>query len=241
VPKLVPTLILAVALGAAACAGGSGAKPPAGGSVSTSTTLGAPAADVAFARRIGLTLADFPAGWSEQPRSDDIHDAAATRQLRKCLHLNGPPARRPLATAESPDFRSRDGASVVWSHVGVALHPDRITRGMNLIAGSGVASCLAEGLDTVYARDVKLPTGTRVGKVVVRRESYPATGDRTIAYQVEVPVSVGNRSVNVYVDVIVVQQGRIDIILTDTDVYAPLPIETSRALLRRMLARAAAA
>ena len=127
--------------------------------------------------------------------------------------------------------------SHVTSHIGVAQTPRQAAHALDVVSGSKVPQCLAAAIDLEYRDNIQLPAGTHVGRVSVRRESFPGMGDRTVAYQVAVPVEAQGQHANVYVDFIVVQRGRVGIFLTESNVYVPTAIETSQALLQKMLAR----
>ena len=229
-------LIVVAAIAGTACSGGSSnASKPAPDSAVTSTTFRGTPADRALAHRIGLTLADLPKGWTQKPRRTVPDDGAQV--IRRCLHIPGPKVVNTAVDADSPDFASPDRVSYVSSHIAVAQTQQQAAHALDVVSGSKVPQCLAAALDVQYRHVSEVRPDTRVGRVSVRRESLPGTGERTVAYQVEVPVESQGQHVNVYIDFIVVQRGRVGIFLTESDEFAPAAIETSQALLRKMLAR----
>jgi len=102
---------------------------------------------------------------------------------------------------------------------------------------------LAGALETAIkdqSSSAALPKGAKFGKVSVNPESFASLGTRTVAYRISVPVTAQGLNVGVYVDLILVQQGRIGILLTAEDTFAPFPTDISASLIQKMLSRVGA-
>lgn len=144
---------------------------------------------------------------------------------------------RPVAISESPNFVAPDHVAQFASNVLVAPTRERVTQAFGWLTAGKVPPCLAHVFNTYYAH-TSTTSGATYGTISARRESYPALGDRTVAFQLEIPTTIKGQSVQLYFDLIVVQHGRVEIQLVAGDAFAPPAIEASRPLLEKMLARA---
>ena len=242
--------VLSLAMLAGCSTGGSSKAGTSTSTDRTGTTTSSPPtpsspttnpADEAIARRAVLTLSDLPPGWTSKPRTNEGRDKF-NRQLSACFHIPGPKLIADAADAASPDFNSPVN-EVVSSSVGVARSVRDMTKALDLISGPNAPACFAAAFNTELTDRLnsstgdKPPEGTKIGTVTVSPESFEALGDRTVAFRATIPVSTKAIDTAVYVDFIVVQQGRAGIILSAEDTYAPFPIEISASLLRKVLAR----
>jgi hypothetical protein len=156
--------------------------------------------------------------------------------------VRGPKLIANAANADSPDFSSPEH-QVVTNTVGVARSARVIAKVLDVISGPGAPKCVAAAFGTAISEGLKsssadtLPAGTKIGTVSVSPESFAALGDRTVAFQASIPVSIKGSSGTVYVDIIIVQQGRAGLILTAEDTLTPFPVDVSASLLRKVLAR----
>jgi hypothetical protein len=190
-------------------------------------------ADVTLAHHLALSLSDLPPGWTSTPHEDQ-KNAKADEELNACMHLPGTKLIASAASADSPDFTSSSRQQITNS-VGVATKPSDVAMVLDLLSGANTGACFAGYLDTVLKSAAS--SDAKIGKSSVAPESFDALGDRTVALRATVPVSTKGLNVNVYADIVVVQKGRVGILLTAEDTLNPFPTGMSASLIRKVLAR----
>src|SRR5215471_3543082 len=86
------------------------------------------AADTAAAKKMVLTSADLPAGWTAQPKdsSADASDTEVVSELAGCLHVDAGAFHHDNPKAESPEFDSADNSS---AQIEVAFTPSTAEAG----------------------------------------------------------------------------------------------------------------
>ncbi len=68
-----------------------------------------------------------------------------------------------------------------------------------------------------------LPSDAKLGTATVSPMSFPQTGDKSVAYQVKVPVSYKGLDVTIYLDEIVSIKGRAQVAMSFEGVLNPFP------------------
>lgn len=218
------------------CSGGA-SKPDASNTLpSETTTTTNPAvspADQALAQRLALSLSDFPPGWTSKPH-EDKKNAKADEELNACLKLPGTKLIPDAANADSPDFTSSSDQRVS-NAVAVTKSRADVTKALDVLASADIGTCFSRYLDTVLKESAT--SDAKIGKASVSPESFDSLGDRTVALRATVPVTTKGLNVNVYADIVVVQKGRVAILLTAEDTFTPFPTDMSATLIGKVLAR----
>jgi hypothetical protein len=192
-----------------------------------------PAADLAAAKAAVLTAADLP-GYTATPSTPggDL-PKSATQRFAKCLNLpttifdDTPGAQ----TADSPDF---DKASAEVSSE-VEIDPTRadIDQGWSQFSKATVERCLGGLFDDSLRGSVP---GASFGKVNVTRFE-PQIGNRSVGYQVTIPVTKDGQNFPLYIDFLFVARDRGGITLSGANANQPFDRATEIALTRKMYDR----
>jgi hypothetical protein len=248
---------VAVLLAVAACGGSSSTKAPAAAgsgstsvttTVSTTSTTGAPqdvVTDKALAQAAALKLSDLPAGWTSQQHTNSPDVPSVDTQLAKCLGVsvdklnqNGP------ADADSPDFSDANNNSITnslgYTPSAAAAKGDLATFGDPRVPGC-LTTALGIYLKNQAAHPAKssdtLPPGVTFGTAAVAPMSFPTIGDGSVAYRVNVPVSVTSSTITVYVDLIVATKGRAGVEMDFTAIGTPFPADQEQRLISVVVGR----
>lgn len=237
------TALFAVAVAATlltACGNNaSGQSRPAQSGQPSTTQTGDPrtpaqiAADKKLAEQANLQLSDFPDGWQSKPADDSSpDDAKADDALARCLHVDPSFVHQSDASddsSSSPDFSAPDGDQTVSSNVGVTPNAAYATRTVQAFAAPSAPGCFSDYLNTELAasiaQDPQSLGGAKIGKVTVGQVQFPTLDDRTVALRFDVPVSVQGLSVDAYLDVVIIQQGRSGAVLTFQDFGSAFPTD----------------
>jgi hypothetical protein len=70
-----------------------------------------------------------------------------------------------------------------------------------------------------------LPAGVKLGQSTVEQMSFPTYGDKTIAYQVKIPITYSSLNVSVYLDLIIAIKGRANVATTFQATTSPFPTD----------------
>lgn len=184
-------------------------------------------ADLALARSVLLVRADLGDGFTGVKHADQAIPAGA-----RC----GPLSESDLTItgkADSPDFRlQRPGVLLT---AGSSVHVYRTLREANASfsrgTGKQVTTCLADVIR------LSAPAGQEIRVRSAKRISFPGVAPKTVAYRIVASVAAGaGQSVTVYLDAIVLQQGRIQASLVFTSAGSPLA-ETDRVVLAGVVAK----
>jgi hypothetical protein len=225
-PKLFPLRWLVVAvsasvIGISACGSSSKTSSPPGSSTSSipSSSKQDIAADTAAAQAAKLKLSDFPPGWTSAPPSNTTGSQSVTGQLAKCLGVTEANLSKPPAKALSDDFSQSN--MTASSTVGYRATSAEQTAAFNLWASPKTPSCMTTAVSATIEEAIKhpttgstLPAGVKFGQSAFQTMSFPTYGDKTIAYQLKVPVDYKGLSLAFYEDAIVVIKGRADVVMS---------------------------
>ena len=170
--------------------------------------------DKAVAQAALLTLADFPAGWSEVPTGDET-DGDAANKLAACvgresiLDVGG-------AKASTGDFTDPEGNVTISQQVGIAETVDEAAAQLAGLEEPGVTACIQEATRELFADLIEnpptpadsLPEGAAIGEVTFGRLNVSPVGEQLVAYRLTVPISVEAFTIDFYLDLVFVRQAR---------------------------------
>jgi hypothetical protein len=190
-------------------------------------------ADKAAAQAAALKLSDFPAGWTSKPASNMSPSQDITAQLAKCLGVSQADLTKAPALYYSPDFSESSSNNTASSSVGYRASAAFQQSSFANLSGAKVPDCLTTAVAAVINESIKhptnpsdtLPAGAQVGTTTVSPMSFPQFGDKSIAYQVKVPVSYQSLSIDAYVDIILSIKGRADAAMSFEGVTNPFPVD----------------
>jgi len=219
-----------------ACGGGgssSKASEPASTAPTSTTTTTKPAQDVAAdkaaAEAASLKLADFPTGWTSAPQSNDSTAPQIYSGLARCLGVpedqltsTGP------ASIDSPDFSDTNN-NTVSDHIGYTPDAATAAKKFAVLSAPTVPNCFTTAVKAAIDDAMRhpsdpnntLPPNTKLGTATVKQMSFPTFGDQTVAYQIEVPISVGALSMSLYLDEVLAVKGRVGTTLSFEAVGSP--------------------
>ncbi len=202
------------------------------------------AADQATARRMVLSAADLPPGWTPQPadRVDD-HDLGISPGMARCFHVHAGDYALRDAKASSPLFADgrQHSAQVKVVVAGSAARPERR---IALFRRAGADRCVGESYGAELAKVVhRDPTkrAIEIGQATATR--LPASGladDDEASFRVTVPLARGVAHDTLYVDLVFLRVGRVAVDGSFASQGRPFDEATSRQLTRTVLARAPA-
>jgi hypothetical protein len=181
--------------------------------------------DQAKARSIALHQADLPAGWVGKPNTNTSQDNP------RCSNYN--PDQSDLietGDVDSPDFTRADG-SFVSSSVGIFKTRKMAQTGYARVAVPQLASCFGE-LFKKGAAPAKVQL-LRVGALAFRR-----LGDRSNAYRLTANVTVQGTTLQVAIDIVTFNRGRVDAAMIFLGIRGPLSLAFEQALAAKVAARA---
>lgn len=222
-------LSAAVAVCALATTAGCGSSPAPGapsraqapdpGAASTSPTLSA--TERLDARESLIRLSDFPDGWTTQGKITEGDGASGltkseATQLTECLEV--PPSEIDTAIPHWTSARFVESSDAVTVDDDVSVYPDaaKADTDYSTFSDSKTPGCLVELLGPTIAQQIgaQLQPGQRVGTVTAGTRDIGSFGTRSGDIELAVPIVEGTKEVPVYVDVIVVVEGRAESTLT---------------------------
>lgn len=172
--------------------------------------------DKAAAQAALLTLADFPAGWSEVPAEDETDEDGA-RELAKCVGSDGDSfIEVGDAEASTGDFKDPEENVTISEGVGIAVTMDEAAAALAALEEPGVTACIQDAFRAVITDRIanpptpadSLPKGASVGEVTFGRLNVAPIGDQLVAYRVTIPISVEALAIDFFIDIVLARQGR---------------------------------
>lgn len=188
--------------------------------------------DQARALSIVLKRGDLGQGFVEEKRTDDdrIPKGARCGALDESdLTVSG--------DADSPDFHLQNGSAFVT--VGSTAQVYRTLREANTSWNRGTAAQVATCLADIVL--LSAPAGRNVKLVSTTKRAFPEVTQKSTAYRIVVSFAVGGQRVPVYVDVVILQRGRIQSGLLFSSIGAPVGKAEQVALARVIASRLARA
>jgi hypothetical protein len=201
-----------------------------------------------------LKLDDLPPGWTSQPSSEASSRSAEQRsaeaQFAECASVDpsvigggetSPTRAKSDEFSDSADHQVDNSATVVATRELGRQQLDSIRK-------PAVPGCLASFVNRAIQSAVKNPkagqappTDVTFGDARVASLDLPGLHAPSVGYRAVVPVRVGDRSVDVNLDVILALTGRTGISMTFTSFGAPLGNDTEVELTNKVIDRAPAA
>jgi hypothetical protein len=191
--------------------------------------------DKAAAQAALLTLADFPAGWSEIPaevESDDDEDVG--REVAACVGVEGDKLFDVGgAEASTGDFSDPEENVTISEQVGIAATADEAAAQLAALEAPGVTACIQDVFRAFVADLIEnpetpadsLPEGASVGEVTWGRLNVAPVGDQLVAYRVTMPISMEGITIDFYLDIVLARQGRSMANLYFESIFDPYPTE----------------
>ncbi len=179
-------------------------------------------ADTATAQTSLLTLAELPEGWTEAPAAETSELAGL---LADCVGVDSLTSLETNATSGA--FASADGGLVVVQSVGIQP-TERDARGVTAqFTNPSVPDCMAEAYTAAGATALNsVADDAEIGEVTATRLAVGAAGDATQAVRVTIPVTSGDATTPVNVDIVVVRAGESLSALTFEGAVEPTAVET---------------
>lgn len=237
-----PVIALIVAVTLTAACGGDSDSPESEALPGATSTQNI-AADKAAAEQAVLRLSDFPPGWQAKPHEESPDDPDLTRRLGECLRVDVSVLGDNPASADSPDFESPDEQEV-QSSVGFTATAAKAQELFAIFERPETPGCLSDAASKSIEDSLKspepgeeVPAGVTVGKVSINRASFPAMGERTVAYRMTVPVRLGGLSLSVYSDLVLVLRGRGAALLSFFDFGSPFPTDQAQKFTKTVVDR----
>lgn len=240
--------LLVLAALAAGCAKGS--DDDAGTAKTKQTTGSDRQADEAAARKMLLTITDFPTGWKADPASGSQggggsssgapDDERIQTQLADCLHVD--PSQfgdKGHPKAESPDFSNADDTASV--EVTFTPSDGDASRSLAILQRPEAPGCVSQVFKEVFSRQMQgedVPEGIQVGEPVVDRAPLRDLGDDAAAFRVTIPISAAGVQLSAYLDMAFVRVGRIGITALFESTGKPFDAELSQRLIQTVVDRA---
>ncbi|HZQ65054.1 MAG TPA: hypothetical protein VFA66_07505 [Gaiellaceae bacterium] len=182
-------------------------------------------ADQARARAASLRLGDFPAGWRAERSPSSSSEP-------RCSNYN--PDQSDLVETgdyDSPDFTRADG-SFVSSSTGVFRTARMARTAYARVVRPELPDCFAE----LFRKGTGNPKAVKIlGSGTL---AFPAYGDRSNAYRLRATYTAQGQTVGLTIDIVVFNQGRVDVATIFLGLGRPLPTAFERSLIDRLAARA---
>ena len=167
------------------------------------------AADQSAAEAALLTLADFPAGWSEvPPEEDDEATVALQRRVAACSGSGGDNLLDFPAKACTGEFTNPDDDSSVAETVAIAPSDDEAAAVVSGMMGSDTPSCMDEVYTEFFEGEVDLPDGASLSDLTVAPLNVTSVGDEVGALRVTATLDVSGIEIDVVTDQVLVRVGR---------------------------------
>ncbi len=175
-----------------------------------------------------LKLADLPPGWTAQPSSGDSSRSAEQRsaeaEFADCAGVDPAfiGAGRESATRAKSEF-SGDAERQVESSVTVVATREAAKKQLDSVRKGTVPACLAKFVDRAIRSSIETPkagvtppTGVTFDDAKVTLLNLPGLHATSVGYRTTVPVRVGDRAVDVNLDIVLALSGRTGISMTFT-------------------------
>lgn len=199
------------------------ASDPASSPASDTSEQGVPEQDVVADQEIVddavLTIDDMPPGWqAEAPDDDDDDDESGDQELADCMRIDVEELNDDdNVSAESDEFTSPDDAQIS-SEVSLAADEESSTKSFELAGRPEFRDCMAAELEEELADDDEV----EVGDITIDEVSFEQLGDETVAFRVNLPMSLQGMNFNASMDFVMVRVGRGSVLLSGLGIGSPL-------------------
>jgi hypothetical protein len=184
-----------------------------------------------------LKLPDFPSGWTSQgsvSKGNVTSGFSATHStnLASCIGVSSSSIDPRAPHWTGPTFSDSNSAVNVNDEVVVFSNQKEAQRAFAVFANSRTPTCLATLLGSSVQKQVArdLQGAQSVGSVTATVRPFPTVGQGANDIELTVPITSNNQQVPVYVDVIVVRQGRAETTVTASSPVSPFPLPLAKSL-----------
>jgi hypothetical protein len=192
-----------------------------------------------------IRLSDFPVGWTAKGRVTEGNGSsglskAQDEHLVSCIKVPASDIDTHIPHWTSPTFSDSSNAASVDDDVTVYPTAAKAKADYSTFSNERTPECLVSLLGRPLEAEIakQLQPGETVGKVTAERRHLPSFGKHSGDIELVIPIVEGTRQVPVYVDVIVVLEGRSESTLTasspGTAVSPALVGQLTRAAASRM-------
>lgn len=180
-----------------------------------------------------LELEDLPAGWNEQAEEDRPDHQATWQQLAQCLEIDDP-EQVAAGSATSPTFVSGI-ATQVTSSVAYLETEEQVQAAAAAYTGEQFLECA----QTAFAGDLErnAPEGATAEDVEVSELEFPELGDATVAQRVTATIHIGEITLPLFMDVVVVFNDDAVSRMVFLNPGGPFPEELQRSLAEKVAGR----
>ncbi len=173
------------------------------------------AADMAKARSIGFVRSDFPAGWTAKPSTPTTGADSST-----CKDFD--PDQSDLVETgkvDSAEFTAPDGVSQVASSVGIFRTLAQAKTSWSRVVRPTMLRCFSDLITQISPKD------STVAELAKGTLAFPKVAARTAAYRLVLSVTAkgATTSVNLYVDLVLLGAGRVNVATIMFSVTKPYP------------------
>jgi hypothetical protein len=198
-------------------------------------------ADLAEAHAALLTLTDFPTGWYEAPADDtagegDTVDEGDNAQMKPFCVGSYDSILVDVGDAEASTgwFTNPDDTSLVVNEtVEIGASVDDAVATVNALAADSMPSCLqgyvrdylTESFEHPRTPGDSLPAEASIGDITVARLEINPAGEQSLAFRIDLPLSVAEIHLDAYVDLVVVRTARAVATLSFQSSASPFPAD----------------
>src|SRR5262249_38729455 len=163
------------------------------------------AADTAAAKKMVLTSADLPPGWTAQPKTSaaDVSDTEVVKEMAGCLHVDAKTFDHNYPRAESPEFDSAATNSTAQTEVTFTPSTAQAGKTIAVLQRDEAEGCLSKAFKQEFDKQLagQNTQGAQIGEPEVKRLAVAGVGDDSAAFQVTIPISAAGQHLDVYLDV----------------------------------------
>jgi hypothetical protein len=214
-----------------------------GSSSSPGASATSKAADLALARKSLIVLGDLPSGWTQSGRvssGSGSGNSLPTAKVAACLGVPRSEINTSWPTENSPTFNDAADESTVTDQVETFPNAAKAATDFSTFSNAKTPGCFQSVLGPLLRKDAQngAGTGATVGTVTTTRRPFPAVGDESGDIEIQVPITTPSISTSLYVDLVVITEGRLETTLSLTSPGTPfgatLAQQVAAAAVRRM-------
>jgi hypothetical protein len=179
-------------------------------------------ADQEIADGAVLTIDDVPDGFAEEPEDDeDSDDAEFDQSFADCLgitvaELNDDDDEPQASTT----FETAAGAEVS-SDVIMHATEDEVTEDLDMVKDPATQDCFADALNETFAADGEV----EIGDITIEELAVEDLGEDAFGFGVGIPFAAESGERVLYLDLVLIQQGRAGVSMGFTSFDAPFDAE----------------
>jgi hypothetical protein len=193
---------------------------------SPSTTAPSTAADLALARQGLVVLSDFPTGWTASGKITSGGGSTAgvpVAKLASCIGISDAELDSNYPTENSPTFADPTGDLTVSDQVEAFPSSAGARSDFSTFSSAKTPTCLASVLGPAIRKQAQQGAGSgiTVGTIASSRLTFPSVGDESGEMELQVPLTTPKGSTTLYLDLVVIIDGRLETTLSLTSPGAP--------------------